>query len=143
VAQSSTPGLSIPDNYPIGITETIVVSGVGQNVTAAFNVDLDITHTWIGDLLVTLRSPSGTSVVLHNRSGSSADNIVGNYPGTLTPAQSLSALIGEPLDGTWELHVSDNAGQDLGTLNSWGINDVTGVKNLFYSDFLLVLGMGV
>ncbi len=125
--ESASPNLAIPDNNPIGITTNIVVSGAGSaTVTAGFNVDLDITHTWIGDLIVTLTSPSNTSVVLHDRTGFNADDIVGNYPGTLTPEQSLATLIGEPLDGTWQLTVSDNAGFDLGTLNSWGINDVTG-----------------
>lgn len=126
VSQSVSPGLSIPDNNSTGITSTMTVSGTGGTVTANLNVDLNITHTWIGDLIVTLESPSGTQVILHNRTGSSADNIVGNYPGSLTPAQPLSAMIGDPLDGDWKMHVSDNAGADLGTLNSWGINDASG-----------------
>jgi uncharacterized repeat protein (TIGR01451 family) len=125
-SETTEPGLSIPDNDATGVFSEIVVSGTTSNVTANLNVDLDITHTWIGDLRVTLRSPSGTDVILHDRTGSSLDDIVGNYPLTLTPEQSLATLIGEPLDGTWRLTVTDNAGQDLGTLNSWGLHDVVG-----------------
>lgn len=123
---SASPALAIPDNNPTGVSSSLVVSGTGANVSANLNIDIDITHTWIGDLIVTLQAPSGTQVVLHNRTGSSTDDIVGNYPGTLTPAGSLASLIGGPLDGTWKLTVSDNAGADLGTLNSWGVNDVSG-----------------
>ena len=124
--ETVTPNLSIPDNNTTGITSELTVSGSGGSVSSDFNVDIDVTHTWIGDLRVTLHSPAGTSVLLHNQSGSSADNIAGNYPLTLSPAESLTSLIGESLDGTWSLTVTDNAGQDTGTLNSWGIHDVTG-----------------
>lgn len=124
--QSASPELGIPDNNPTGITSTIVFTGTGEVVNTGFNVDLNITHTWIGDLLVTLRSPDSVSVILHNRTGSSADNIIGNYPGTLTPNQALSAFDGHPLDGTWTLTVSDNAGSDVGTLHTWAIHNPFG-----------------
>jgi subtilisin-like proprotein convertase family protein len=126
VSQSIEPGLAIPDNNSGGVSSVMTVSGTGATVTAGFNVDIDLTHTYIGDLIVRLTSPNGTVVTLHNRSGGSAQNIIGNYPGTLTPAQPLSAFLGDPVDGNWTMFVSDNAGVDIGTLNSWGINDVQG-----------------
>jgi subtilisin-like proprotein convertase family protein len=123
---SVSPGLAIPDNNPAGVVSQLVVSGTGANITANLNVDVNITHTYQGDLIVTLRSPKGTPVLLHDRTGGSTNDIIGNYPLTLTPEQSLATLVGEPLDGPWQLEVSDNAGIDVGTLNSWGINDVSG-----------------
>ena len=126
VSQSIEPGLSIPDNNPSGVTSVMAVSGTGATVTADFNVDINLTHTYIGDLIVRLTSPGGTTVTLHNRSGGSANDLIGNYPGTLTPAQPLSNFIGDPIDGDWTMFVSDNAGIDLGTLNSWAIHDVQG-----------------
>jgi len=126
VAQAVNPEASIPDNDPQGVRSVLPVSGGSSTVSEGFNVDINITHTWIGDLIVKLRSPSGTEILLHNRSGGSADNIIGNYPNTLTPAQSLSTFWGEPIDGSWWLTVSDHAGQDVGILHSWGINDFTG-----------------
>jgi len=123
---SVSPGLAIPDNNSTGIQSTITISGTAALITSNLNIDINITHTYIGDLIVRLISPVGTSVTLHNRSGGSADNIIGNYPGTLTPSQSLAAFVGDPLDGDWILRVSDHAGIDTGTLNSWGINDVSG-----------------
>ena len=71
---------------------------------------INITHTYRGDLIVALRSPAGTEVLLHNRTGGSANDIIGNYPQTLPPHEPLSGFLGDPLDGTWELHVSDHAG---------------------------------
>jgi len=123
---SVSPGIAIPDNNPTGITSDIIVSGTGATVTANINFDVNITHTYIGDLIVSIESPDGTIVDLHDRSGGTAEDIIGNYPGNLTPAESLAGFLGENLDGTWTLHVSDRAGTDVGTLNSWAIHDVSG-----------------
>jgi subtilisin-like proprotein convertase family protein len=112
-----SPALAIPDNNPLGVSDTMPVA-VTSEVTS-LEVFLDITHTYIGDLIVELTSPLGTTVKLHNLSGGTAENIFGWYPSELTPAQSLDAFIGEPTEGDWTLHVSDNAGADLGTLNQW------------------------
>ncbi len=122
---SASPGLAIPDNNTSGVWNTITVSGTGATVTSNLSIDINITHTYIGDLFVRLLSPGGTQVILHYYTGGSSDNIVGNYPITLTPAQSLSAMIGDPLDGNWTMIISDNASGDAGMFNSWGINDAT------------------
>ncbi len=125
-SHAASPELAIPDDNAAGITNRITISGTSAVVSPDFNIDINITHTWIGDLKVHLTSPSGTGIYLHNQSGSSADDIIGNYPNTLTPAQSLSAFFGQPLAGSWTLRVSDHAAQDTGVLHSWGINDDQG-----------------
>ena len=116
-----TPGSRITDNSTV--TSTIDIPLVNQSVTSDFNVDIDLTHTHIGDLRITLTSPSGRQVTLHDRSGGGSDNRIGNYPSTLTPDESLSRLVGEDLSGTWTLTISDQAGGDTGTLRSWAIKD--------------------
>ncbi len=83
------------------------------------NVFVDITHTYIGDLKITLISPAGTPVVLHNRSGSSTENIYTWYDTQTQPAEPLSRLNGENSRGLWTLRVADEAGGDVGTLNAW------------------------
>jgi subtilisin-like proprotein convertase family protein len=89
---------------------------------AEARVAVDITHTYIGDLELDLVSPSGTHVLLHNRSGGSAHDIVGTYGDDLIPAEPLSAYNGEPATGgAWQLDVTDNASYDTGTLNSWSL----------------------
>ncbi|MCP4291330.1 MAG: T9SS type A sorting domain-containing protein [bacterium] len=116
----SAPGLAIPDNDANGVSDSAVMENAG--VITAVSAFVDITHTWQGDLIVTLTSPEGTSVVLHDRSGGSTDNIFGWYPGDLAPAGDLNALVGEEMAGEWTLHVSDNAGADTGTLNEWCVH---------------------
>lgn len=122
------PYTAIPDNTGTPLLTYITIAGTGATVTSGFNVDMNISHTHIGELVVWLTSPSGTRVFLHMLDGGSADNIVGNYPNTLTPAQSLSAFVGQPLDGTWELMTRDQGSNGTGMLNSWGIYDITGFE---------------
>jgi len=88
-------------------------------------VDVDITHTYQGDLLVDVVSPAGTTVRLRNGTGGSTSDIQGTFTdsGTgLTPAEPLSAFVGESTAGIWTFSVYDQYSGDTGTLNSWGIN---------------------
>ena len=113
------PLLGIPDNDPQGVTD--VMTFPDQLEIRGVQVYVDITHTWIGDLIVEVTSPGGTTVRLHNRSGVSADNIIGTYGLDLTVdgPGSLDDFIGELSLGDWTLFVSDNMGLDVGTLNEW------------------------
>lgn len=117
---SSEPGRQIPDDDPTGIRDDVDIAGPGP--IREVRVALDITHTWVGDLRVTLRSPSGTDVVLHDRQGASADNIIRTYEPATTPA--LVAFAGEPAAGRWSLSVVDLAGRDVGKLNRWELRIV-------------------
>ena len=112
---SNTTQVSIPDNTPAGITSTIDVADA--LTISELSVSVNITHTYIGDLIVTLTSPAGTTVTLHDRSGGSTDNLNATYTPTEFDGQNTS--------GTWTLGVSDNAGIDLGTLDSWSMT-ITG-----------------
>ena len=121
VNQCAMPGLAIPDNNPTGVTSDIVVP---DNLTiTSLTVSVNITHTFIGDLIVELRH-GATTVRLHNLTGMSADNIVGTYPTTLTVdgPGALADFNGQNSSGTWTLFVSDNAAQDVGSLNDWCVN---------------------
>lgn len=118
---------AIPDKDSSGITSILDVASDAQ-VSSSFLVSVDVKHTYRGDLRLILTAPSGRSVILHDRSGGSEDNIVGTYPTTLTPKESLSNLIGEELNGEWKLKVSDEASSDKGSLVSWGIEDISGYE---------------
>lgn len=111
------PGTPIPDNDPAGITRTLHAGG-GATL-AGVEVQLDIGHTYIGDLRVSLVSPSGTEVLLHDRTGGTAENLVASYSAAGVPA--LAALAGQPMAGAWTLRIADLAGQDVGKLNRWGL----------------------
>jgi subtilisin-like proprotein convertase family protein len=62
---TSTPGVAIPDNDPVGITDSITVT---DSLTITdLNVALVVDHTWVGDLCVTLSKEGGPAVNLIKR----------------------------------------------------------------------------
>ncbi len=109
---------------------------------------LAIDHTYVGDLIVTLTSPPPLSktVTLIDRPGRPTpfgtfgcfrnnidvtldDDAAGlvedqcavadpTISGTHQPTGSLTDFNGDPVSGTWTLTVTDNAGDDLGTIIS-------------------------
>jgi PKD repeat protein len=107
---SSTTPFAIGDNTTIN--SPITVSGRTGNGSATTPVAVNITHTYQGDLKVDLVAPDGTLYNLHNRTGAGTDNVI------KTVNLNLSS---ELLNGTWNMRVNDNAGGDIGTLNSWSI----------------------
>ncbi|HEU5217021.1 MAG TPA: proprotein convertase P-domain-containing protein [Gemmatimonadales bacterium] len=108
--KTATPNAEIPD---LGtVTSTI-------DFDEPFDVDnvklnLDIAHTYRGDLVVKLTSPSGKTAILSNREGGSADDIKQSF--------DLSQFAGEPMKGQWTLTVEDQARLDSGTLRSWTLS---------------------
>ena len=88
------------------------------------DVQLDIFHNWLGDLIVELVSPSGTVSTLINRPGKDPedDNDFGSQSGTIRFSMNSKHFLGEQSDGTWILNVRDVATGDDGTLNSWTLN---------------------
>ena len=64
--------------------------------------------------------PDG-SIVLHNRTGGSTNDIHGTYGNDLVPFEPLSRLEGGTSAGTWTLNVHDGVTGDTGTLDSWSV----------------------
>jgi len=94
------------------VESPISVSGRSGNAPSSTPVAVDIRHTYKGDLRVDLVAPDGSIYNLHNRSGGSADNIIGTFNVNLSS---------EAINGTWRLRVNDNAAGDTGYINSWSI----------------------
>ncbi|WP_350585619.1 S8 family serine peptidase [Pseudoalteromonas sp. RB2-MNA-CIBAN-0110] len=108
---SSTGSVAIPDNSPQGISSVINVS---DDLTVfGTTADVDITHTYSGDLVVKLISAQGTEVTLQSNVGGSNDDIVKSF--------TSSAFNGEVANGDWTLHVEDTAAADTGTINGWSL----------------------
>ena len=122
---ADTP-LAIPDaaSTATGVISTIDFLSSGNIVTG--EVRVNISHTYIGDLLIRLKCPSGTEILLHNRSGRGTDNLIATY--------KLDACQGQSITGNWRLMVSDYAGLDIGTLNSWEIKLNSGAPNVWDID---------
>jgi len=72
-----------------------------------------IQHTYIGDLAVNLIAPDGSAYLLHNRTGSSTDNLNQTYTVNLSS---------ETANGTWKLRVQDAASGDVGKIDTWTLN---------------------
>ncbi|WP_117212184.1 proprotein convertase P-domain-containing protein [Allorhizocola rhizosphaerae] len=110
-SQTNDTDVQIPDLSTV--ESTITVAGCTGNASATASIAVNIVHTYIGDLVVTLVAPDGSTYVLHNRAGGSADNINQSYTVNLSS---------EPANGTWRLRVQDAASADTGYINSWGVN---------------------
>lgn len=105
-------GIAIPDNDPNGVTSEANVAGV---TAGSVSIEVNITHTYIGDLVIKV-SHAGRSWTLHDQDGGSDADIARTFPLDATG----NAFSGDP-SGAWTLSVSDNAGIDVGTLNSWAV----------------------
>ncbi|PWK19514.1 T9SS-dependent choice-of-anchor J family protein [Xanthomarina spongicola] len=133
-AYSSSPGSAITTGTPVN--DIITVSGTGPQVLLDLNVIVKINHTFLGDLEITLTSPTGTVVDLMFDQCLGNDNmdiefdddgvaIVCGTPtiGTFTLSNTTGALLAdfddETFDGDWTLTVVDDAGGDDGTLIQW------------------------
>jgi serine protease len=103
-------------DYPIRDFQTtespISVSGRTGNAPTNLRVNVRIIHTYIGDLIVNLVGPNGTTYLLHNGTGGSADNIITSY------TVNASAQVA---NGTWKLRVYDRYSGDTGYIDSWSL----------------------
>jgi len=106
----STGSVEIPDNDANGVTSAIEVAD--DLTIRTVEIEIDLTHTWIGDLHIEVVH-GDTSKVIWNREGSSGDDIHATFP--------VDEFAGSSAAGTWTLKVSDNAGADTGVLNSWAV----------------------
>ncbi|MEV6326320.1 M28 family metallopeptidase [Streptomyces sp. NPDC051909] len=106
----NTADVSIPDSPGAAVTSSVTVSGVAGNAPSNLSVGVDIVHTWIGDLVVDLVAPDGSVYNLHNRTGSSTDNINQTY--TVNASSEVA-------NGVWKLRVQDKASADTGYINSF------------------------
>ena len=104
-----------PDADPVGISHAVTVAESGT--VSRIRVGVNITHTYIGDLLVVLQSPLGRRAILHAQLGGSDDDLVTTYDSS-TPGE-LATMVGQPMHGDWVLTVIDRAAQDVGVLKSW------------------------
>ncbi|RKX69650.1 hypothetical protein DRP43_04150, partial [candidate division TA06 bacterium] len=125
--------IDIPDNNSTGIWSII---NVGDNrIITGIKIYVNITHTWIGDLTVTVIAPGSDSVVLHNRTGSSSNDIIGWYPTELTVdgPGALTDFLDQDAIGDWKLHITDHASGDAGILNEWQlcIQSHQGIAKIF------------
>jgi subtilisin family serine protease/subtilisin-like proprotein convertase family protein len=86
----------------------------------SIKVVVDLEHSFIGDLVVSVKPPTTTGVsaiVLHNREGGAIANLQKEYDEINSPG--LVALRGKNPKGTWTLIVQDKERQDTGKIRSF------------------------
>ena len=130
----------------IGLPKTISATGTPTvTATATFvdnlpisevNLSLDLEHNFLSDLIISLTSPAGTTIILTSNScgdlrdinavfNNSASNFIcqGNpaINGTVKPLGSLASFKGESAFGEWTLTVVDTAPADGGVLNGFSV----------------------
>ncbi len=111
---NSAPAAAIPDASPTGASSTIEVADAGT--VGEVKITTDISHTYKGDLVITLTHGS-TSKVFFDKEGGSADDVKATF--------TLTEFADATLSGPWTIKVEDTAGQDVGTLNSWKLEVTT------------------
>jgi len=152
-----------PIDIPIVVNTTPFISSItlaSTNLVTDVNVTVDISHTWVNDMTVSLISPAGTEIQLVARPCTNASLldinatfddsgntlVCGTNPaisGTVKPLQLLSGFNGQPINGVWKLKVLDPYNEDGGAINGWSINvcslsqAVLGVVDNSLSNFVL------
>jgi subtilisin-like proprotein convertase family protein len=142
---SSDIPIMISENGQPTVTSNLEVTTSGLIDDLNIN-NLTIEHTWVGDLEISLTSPSNTTVLLYNggvtdcnqdnfevsldddapNPYSELEGMCNNNPpavaGFFQPAEALSTFNGEPANGTWTLTVIDNVNNDGGQLTNWELD---------------------
>lgn len=76
-------------------------------------MDVDIKHSWIGDLRIDLVAPNGTAYrVKDYGQGGNTRDLKQSYT---VDASTVAA------NGQWKLRITDNAYLDTGYLDSWAL----------------------
>ncbi|HMJ78488.1 MAG TPA: Ig-like domain-containing protein, partial [Iamia sp.] len=146
------PSQPIPDNGSAGVSTTVAVGDIGAVADITLTIGgsacsttdgsatVGIAHPFVGDLTLTLTSPSGTTVTLADQSGGSGNNLCQTvfsdagetafsavtsadapFTGTFRPLAPLSAFAGEDAAGDWTLTAIDGFRADIGTLHAFSL----------------------
>lgn len=142
-----SPAVAIPDDDTAGVSSTLTVPTTMN--TTDVDIEIDISHTYVGDLIITIEH-NGVSAVILDQPGAPASNFGCNQDdidcvfddegavpaedecntgtaisGNVIPFSTLTVFDGIDPSGVWTITVSDNEDQDTGTLNSWCVTTTT------------------
>ncbi|AVP95946.1 hypothetical protein C7S18_01465 [Ahniella affigens] len=157
----------IPDGPQLGLTSTINVpaASCARGINHV-EINVDATHSWIGDLQLVVTGPNAaTATLLSGLLGASPPatcsgddvlvafsdgaplpvcngSVVPSLSGVAGPVQPIAPTAGT-IAGTWSLTVTDLANGNSGLLNDWSVDVVCNPQEVpASSDFSkLMLGM--
>ena len=111
------------------------------------DVDVDVTHEWVGDLRVRVIAPNATAVTLVDRPVNAGDcgsddidtsfsdggalfpcapTIPASGTAPVAPVTPLSSLLSGPVAGAWSLEITDFANSGIGALEDWAVTFTCG-----------------
>ncbi len=124
-------------------TETIIAPGTVTGNINKVTTTVDLTHTYVQDLVLELSHPDGTKIRLMNRNCDEGGTTPASYSfnftdsaasplpngtclnpiitGDVQPQQALSAFGGKTATGTWTLSATDYYNGDVGNIDSWSL----------------------
>lgn len=133
-------GGAILDNQQL--LAPVAVSGLPTSInTTTFGLErvcVNLTHTYLGDLVIYIVAPDGNYSALMLNAGGGGDDLQNTcfqwdaptfinsgtapFTGSFKPMEELGILNnGQNPNGTWQLFVADQAGGDEGMLIDWSI----------------------
>ncbi|MDG1215392.1 MAG: proprotein convertase P-domain-containing protein, partial [Luminiphilus sp.] len=114
-SKSASIAEEISESQPeVASSLSIDTNGVVPN--DGLSLDLNIAHSYRGDLKITLTSPAGTEVTIKDSDYDSDDDVI-------LDAYIVGGFAGETVQGNWTLEITDTYPQaDDGTWISWGLS---------------------
>jgi len=155
VFATDTP-IVIPDDAESSLQSIINIDDDTAIPLNDINVTVDVTHSSIQDLNISLTSPSGTTITLFDNqcNGYESLNVIfddggsdvscndmsnPNLTGTVKPLDNLFSFVNENFDGNWTLTVEDSNPNNGGTINEFAIeicySTMLSTENQLLEDF--------
>ena len=104
-AASAGLPLTVTDNNTTGVTNAVAVSGIPAGVVVTnVAIKFNMTHTWVGDLVMNLKAPNGQTMnLIAALNGGTGSNGTANFTNTVIDSVSTTALSGAaaPRTGTF------------------------------------------
>ncbi|NRD22253.1 T9SS type A sorting domain-containing protein [Winogradskyella litoriviva] len=137
---SGNIALAIPDGGGENVQGAVVANTINvpdSGTITDFRVSIDVTHSYIGDLIIQLQHPNGTAFTnIWNRTcntgafgnidvtfkdGEPTISCASPTIGLYEAANTLSVFNGLDMSGDWTILLVDNYTGDTGTLNNWSM----------------------
>ena len=101
-AASAGLPLTVTDNNTTGVTNAVAVSGIPAGVVVTnVAIKFNMTHTWVGDLVMNLKAPNGQTMnLIAALNGGTGSNSTANFTNTVIDSVSTTAMSGAPAPRT-------------------------------------------
>jgi subtilisin-like proprotein convertase family protein len=138
--------VGIPDNSAVGSTATLsVVSLPAEAVITNMRVTINMTHSYMGDIVVNLKAPNDKVLNLFNRHGSGGENMVNTVISStpaLTEQRFAFVAPSAPFTGTFMATAANNTGPTGYKSDAASFEELYSVPNGNWTLAMVDLGSG-